>query len=316
MNSETANAKITEAMIAALEKGIVPWHQPWRSGLPLSMWSGNPYRGINVIILGLSAVIKGYSSPWWGSFDRIAEASGCERVERDPDDPKKGHYWVSPDGQSRGIRRGEKSATVYFWERRTKPDPDFPDDRDKDIHFTSTYSRPVFNMDQADFPDGIPAKYAMREVGALPEPEKVFTEYLNREHIMLNTGSAAWYEMDPDEITLPARSMFESPEAYVSAALHEGSHSTGHPSRLNRPGVARFDHFGSGQYAKEELVAEMGAAMLCAMLEVEGVFDNSAAYIAGWLKRLKSDPAMLRAAARDAQKAADLIMGTDEEEES
>lgn len=316
MKSDEANRQITTAMIEALERGVVPWHCPWKSGAPTSLFSGKPYKGINVLILGLTAIVKGYTSQYWGTFDRIAELAGCEKVWRNPEDPSKGFYWRSPDGKARGIRKGEKSVLVYFWEHRTKPDPDDPDNRDSDIHYTYTTYKVVFNLDQADFPDGLPGKYTtIREIGELPDAEKVFAGYLHRENINLKLGRVAAYDPDPDDMILPPRGMFESAEKYYSTALHECTHSTGHKFRLDRPGIRNFNHFGSGQYAKEELVAEMGAAMLCRMLGVEGVFDNSAAYIAGWLEKLKGEPGLIRAAAGEAQKAVDLIMNTDTEEE-
>lgn len=309
MKTAQANEEITTAMIAALEKGIIPWQRPWRSGIPTSLWSGKPYRGINVLILGLASAIKGYTSPYWGTFERIAELSGCVKT---PKANGKGHYWASPDGQHRGVRKGEHHVPIYFWKHLVKPDPDDPDNRDADIHSVFATVKQVFSLDQADFPDGVPEKYqvTLADIGELAEPEKIFTGYLHREGIKLVTGGAAFYTpgLDPDELTLPPRGMFGSPEAYYSTAWHEAVHSTGHKSRLKRTGVEEIDHFGSGRYAREELIAEMGAAMLCAMLGIEGVFDNSVAYCQSWAKAAKGDISLIRSAATAAQKAVDLIL--------
>ena len=108
---------------------------------------------------------------------------------------------------------------------------------------------------------------------------------------------------------MPLRTQFKSPAHYYSTAFHETSHSTGAPTRLNRPGVAEFDHFGSGQYAQEELVAQMGAAMLLAEtgLDDPSLFENSAAYIQSWLGALANDRSLVVSAARQAYKAVELI---------
>ena len=105
------------------------------------------------------------------------------------------------------------------------------------------------------------------------------------------------------------RSQFRSAQDYYATAFHEAAHSTGHPSRLNRPGITAFDHFGSDRYAREELVAEMTSSVLCAESGIDNpeLFDNSAAYIAGWLSALNHERTLVVAAAAQAQRACDLI---------
>jgi antirestriction protein ArdC len=122
-------------------------------------------------------------------------------------------------------------------------------------------------------------------------------------------GDRAAYQPATDTIQLPLRSQFRSAEHYYATAFHEAAHSTGHQSRLNRPGIAAFDHFGSDKYAREELVAEMTSSILCAETGIDHpeLFDNSAAYIAGWLSALNHDHNLVVAAAAQAQRAGDLI---------
>jgi antirestriction protein ArdC len=119
----------------------------------------------------------------------------------------------------------------------------------------------------------------------------------------------AAYQPATDTIRLPQVSQFQSPEHYYATAFHEAAHSTGHQSRLNRPGIAAFDHCGSDKYAREELVAEMTSSILCAETGIDELelFDNSAAYIAGWLSTLDHDQRLVVAAAAQAQRACDLI---------
>jgi antirestriction protein ArdC len=109
---------------------------------------------------------------------------------------------------------------------------------------------------------------------------------------------------------MPNRNSFESAEHYYGTLFHELTHSTGHPKRLNRQTLTEFEFFGDDNYSREELVAEMGAAFLCGFTGIENrIIDNSASYLASWLKVLKEDHRMLLVAASQAQKAADMILG-------
>jgi antirestriction protein ArdC len=120
----------------------------------------------------------------------------------------------------------------------------------------------------------------------------------------------AYYRPSVDAINMPRPELFDSPEEYYSTLFHELTHSTGHARRLNRPTLTDLCPFGSTNYSKEELVAEMGAAFLCGICGIENrTVDNSAAYIASWLRVLKHDKQMVILAAAQAQRAADFIQG-------
>jgi antirestriction protein ArdC len=308
MKSSEAYEEITEKMVEALKAGTVPWRRPWTSaGLPRSLASGKPYRGVNVWVLGLTAMAENYASPHWGTFNRIAELCGMEKVARKTG---KGSFWVSPDDTPRGIRKGEKSTVIYYWEHKVRPDPDFPDDRDKDIHAVFVKYDRVFNLDQAD---AVPEKYKMNTVPVeeIPDAQAVLDGYISRGPALIHGGSQAYYTSVDDTITLPARESFTGSPEYYSTAFHEAGHSTGHSKRLKRPGVEDFDHFGSDKYGKEELVAEMTSAMVCSATGIETTFDNSAAYIASWIKAIKGDVSLVTQAASAAQAAADLILVED-----
>ena len=109
---------------------------------------------------------------------------------------------------------------------------------------------------------------------------------------------------------MPSRNAFDSPEEYYSTLFHELTHSTGHTSRVGRDGIEKLNTFGSESYSKEELIAEMGAAMLCGVAGIERkTLSNSAAYLKSWIDVLKSDARMVVSAASQAQKAADYIQG-------
>jgi antirestriction protein ArdC len=169
----------------------------------------------------------------------------------------------------------------------------------------------VFNADQAD---GLPERFYPQDGDAPAEvasAEVVMKDYLSREGGPGLTwgGSRAFYLPGTDTITLPARESFKDESYLYGTVFHEMTHSTGHESRLNRPGVAEFDHFGSARYGKEELCAEMGAAFLAAMTGTDQHFDNSAAYLASWLRTIKGDPKLVVQAAAQAQHAVDHILG-------
>jgi len=167
----------------------------------------------------------------------------------------------------------------------------------------------VFNAAQADrLPDRFyPVPGQDPEITA---PQEVLDRYLAEGPQLLHVpGDRADYHPASDTIRLPLRSQFRSAEYYYATAFHEAGHSTGHPDRLNRPGIAAFDHFGSGQYAREELAAQMTSSLLCAQTGIDNpeTFGNSASYIAGWLSALNDDHKLVIAAAAQAQRACDLI---------
>jgi len=298
-------ADVTATIMEALESGTAPWHKPWRAGqLPLSISTGKPYRGINPVLLNMAGGIAGYASPWWGTFGKIAEKSGMVKImnlgrER----------WMSPDGQPRGVRKGEKSTMVTFWKKIMVDDRDNPG-RKRPVFMLRVYR--VFNAEQADWPDGAPA-YETRdrnEGERIHEAEQMVKGYLARGGPGLSEGGdRAYYHPASDTIRVPRFADHDGPDEFYSTVFHECGHSTGHASRLNRPGIAELDHFGSGKYAKEELAAEFTAAMLCGITGITTAVDNSAAYLRGWLSRLAADPKLAVQAAGLAQRAADLIQG-------
>jgi antirestriction protein ArdC len=284
--SDTIHRMITERMIAALERGTVPWHKPWHAaaGRPRSMSTGQPYRGVNVFLLGLTAAEQGYASPYWGTYRQISYLGGQ-------------------------VRRGEHSTLVIFWKQaeHAEPDPQAGEPATRQLPVLRYYR--VFNTAQADSLPGrfYPEPGQDHEITA---PQEVLDRYLAEGPKLLHRpGDRADYHPASDTIRLPLRSQFRSAEDYCATAFHEAGHSTGHPDRLNRPGIAAFDHFGSGQYAREELAAQMTSSLLCAQtgIDNEEIFGNSASYIAGWLSALNDDKRLVITAAAQAQHACDLI---------
>jgi antirestriction protein ArdC len=287
--SDTIHKIVTDRMIAALQRGTVPWRKPWQAatGQPRSMSTGQPYRGINPFLLGLTAAEEGYSSPYWGTYRQVSELGGQ-------------------------VRKGERSTLVVFWKqaRAEQRDPQTGELTVKQLPVLRYYR--VFNAAQADH---LPGRFypAPGDRSEIAHPQAVLDAYLARggPTLVHVAGDRADYHPATDIIRLPPRAQFRTPEGYYATAFHEAGHSTGHPARLNRPGIAALDHFGSGRYAREELIAQMTSSLLGAQTGIDdpATFANSASYIAGWLRALDNDHRLVIAAAAHAQRASDLITG-------
>jgi antirestriction protein ArdC len=277
MTKNDVYQEVTDRIIAALEAGTVPWRKPWRTvnhGGPYSIRGGKPYRGINIFLLGLA----GYSDPRWGTYKAIAEAGGQ-------------------------VRKGEKGTRVILW----KPVPKKTGEVERDGYMLLRQYT-VFNAEQAD---GLPPldDSPVPEFEANERAAALADGYLSHGGPGLMHGySGAYYTPATDIVRMPAHEDFAYRDAYYRTLFHELAHSTGHESRLDRLEPALF---GTDPYAREELVAEMTAAMLGGLAGLEqGDTDDSAAYIASWLKKLRDDRRLVIQAAAQAQKAADLIAGT------
>ena len=290
---------VTNLIIEQLEAGVVPWHQPWQStggALPRSMSTGRAYRGVNSLLLSMYGDMAGYSSPWWGTYKQIAALGGQ-------------------------VRKGEHGSTIVLYKTFTKTETDAKGDEvERRIPIMRAFV--VFNAGQAD---GLPERYtAVTEAvtnqhDRIEVAESIVAGYVMGEGPRVeHGGDRACYSPLLDLVRLPELASFDSPEAYYSTTFHELTHSTGHSSRLDREGIAGLLNghaFGSPLYAAEELVAEMGAAMLCAAVGIEQAahVPQSASYIDNWLTVLKGDTKLVLKAAAAAQRAVDLIVPDDDE---
>ena len=277
-------ANVTARIVAALERGVVPWVRPWSTGmdtLPMNASSCRPYRGVNVLLLELEAQANGYALNRWLTYRQALELGGQ-------------------------VRRGGHGVTVVFWKLRkvsatadAYPAEDDPDLPERVIPLLRAYT--VFNVAQVD---GLPA-----ELSTVPsptwEPEARAEELLLMSGATIRHGGAlAFYQPSTDEIHLPPRQWFPRRDRYYATALHELTHWSSHPSRCNRQLGQRF---GDDAYAAEELIAEMGAAFLCAHCRIDGQLEH-ASYLASWLKVLRTDKRAIFVAATKAQQAADYVL--------
>src|ERR1700676_5031341 len=271
---------VTEQIIRQLEQGVAPWHKPWRTETPCNLVSGKPYRGINVFLLAS----QGYESRYWLQFKQAKKLGGH-------------------------VKKGEPSSLVTFWNiGEEKIVRDTNGNERKSRPFLLKFYR-IFNVCQTE---GIAeklglGKYAHR-VASIERCEAIVKGMPNPPAIQQD--ARAWNRPSTDTVGMPARGLFNSPEEYYSTLFHELTHSTGHASRVGRDGIEQLNTFGSESYSKEELIAEMGAAMLCGVAGIERkTLSNTAAYLKSWIDVLKSDSRIVVSAASQAQKAADYIQG-------
>ena len=271
---------ITDQIIAAIESGAGEFRLPWHRSAgnimrPVNIASKNAYRGVNILTLWATADAKGYTSGTWGTYKQWAEA-GAQ------------------------VRKGEKSAYIVFYKEITVGTDD-SDEADTRLFARAT---PVFAAEQVD---GFTAPVIETPATVIPPIERAEAFVAATGASITHGGNRAFYRPSTDSIQLPPREAFigsptsTAAEAYYSTLFHELVHLSGHESRCNRQFGKRF---GDHAYAMEELVAELGAAFLCADL---GVTDapraDHAQYLDHWLTVMKSDKKAIFTAASKASEA-------------
>ncbi|WP_427788475.1 ArdC family protein [Brevundimonas diminuta] len=269
-------ARITNQIIDQLEAGVRPWTQPWVGGHPVTRplrHDGTPYTGVNILLLWSEACKRGFASSTWMTF-RQALALGAR------------------------VRKGEKGSTVVYANQIVRSENvDEGEEVEQRIPFLKAYT--VFNVEQID---DLPAAWRPTQPEAVNPDERL--EAVERFFAGLGAdirhgGSAAYYVRASDRVQMPPFETFCDAVAYYATLGHECVHWTGHETRMAR------DFSRSAQaYAREELVAELGAAFLCADLGLElEPREDHAAYIDYWLEVLKADKRFLFSAAAHAQRA-------------
>ncbi len=275
-----AYQEITGRIILALQHGTVPWRTPWGARGHRNARSGRPYRGINTLVLSMSALERGWDDPRWLTY-RQSEAAG-------------GH-----------VRRGEHGTRVVLWkwiERKDSDDPETPERYPLLRLFT------VFNVAQCAGLE-LPPVDGVVGPDPLERAEAIVRGYAGGPTVHRD-ADCAYYLAAQDEVHLPPRDAFADADGYYATLLHELAHSTGHPRRLAREGYQAAAPFGSELYSQEELVAEFAAAFLGSEAGIDpSRVEQSAAYIGSWLEALQGDRRLAVIAAAQAQRAADHILG-------
>ena len=287
--------EITEKIIADLERGIVPWVQPWTStkqlcplGLPVNGLTRRSYSGINILLLWSALEERGFASPYWVTFKQCIAMGGS-------------------------VRKGEKGTHVYFADKfvpqKEKARVAETGDEPNSIAFLKRYT--VFNAVQCDgLPKGLiagPAANTERQI--VPEAGALIGATGADFRI---GGDQAFYVPSEDFIRIPNQTAYSDQINYYRTAFHELGHWTGHKTRLDRNLTTKF---GTVDYAREELVAEMATAFVCASLGIVPTVRH-ADYIGNWLQVLKEDARAIVKAASLASKACDFILAFKAEAQS
>lgn len=286
---------VTNRVIEQLEQGIIPWSKPWmltgcEEALAISYASRKPYSFLNQLLLGRNGE--------WLTFPQIEALNGR-------------------------VKKGAKASFVVFYKRYTKKKT-VTDENGNEVEKTKAI--PVlkhFNVFHIEDCEGIDSKIIPAELPEQPEDElepvemaeAVVKGYLSTQQSLRlrndRPSDNAHYSPMFDEVVVPMMKQYKVVDEYYSTLFHELVHSTGTKERCARPELYTINHFGSKDYSREELVAELGAQMLCHKTGISGeaAFKNSVAYIGGWVKKLKEDTKAIVWAASRAEKAARYILG-------
>lgn len=271
---------VTDRIVAALEQGVAPW-APSHTAAPLTLprngATGRPYSGLNVLLLWIAG--QGYASAEWYTFNQARALGAC-------------------------VRRGERGTAVTFWREIPRRKAEAGDEEETPARRVPLLRRfVVFNRAQID---GLP------DAPAAETPRTAWERIEAAEALVQRTGARVTeaaarpcYLPATDAVHMPARGAYADPEGFYADLLHELAHWTGHPARLARPMCGAF---GSPDYAREELVAELASAFTCAALGITGKLTH-AEYLGAWLRILREDKRAIFAAAAAARRAADYLTG-------
>lgn len=272
---------VTNRIIAELEKGQIPWQKPWtgvRSGA-YNRITKRPYSLLNQMLLQHT-----------------------------------GEYATFKQWQDLGVhvRKGKKSEIVVFWKifESKETNPDTGEIEVKKIPLLRYYN--VFHISQVDGVEPLAPEQLNNEVEPIEAGDRIITDYITREHLNFIEckSNQAYYSPSNDTVVVPLKEQYNLINEYYSTTFHELTHSTGHKDRLNRLQTGAVAAFGSENYSKEELVAEIGSATLMSIagIETPKTFRNSTAYIQNWLQVLRNDNKFIVSASSKAEKAVNYIL--------
>lgn len=271
---ETITGRIVAILEAGKATGSVTWRGQGETGrMPYNLKTGQPYGGANVLSLWITAEERSYASPAWLTFKQARDLGGC-------------------------VRKGEKSTLGIYYDSYEKAERgEAGEEEVRRVKFAKAFH--LFNVEQVD---GVER----------PDPSGSWNPLEKAEGVVANCGASvveggtrAFYNPVKDEIRLPDRGRFRSPENFYVVGFHELGHWTGNRKRLARDLSHRF---GSEAYAMEELVAELASAFLCAETGVDGKLEHHANYVESWLRVLKKDKRAIVTAAAAAGKAAAFVL--------
>ena len=287
---------VTDKIMALLEKGVAPWRQTWSSyGLARNYVSGKTYNGINKILMNNTI----HPIPYFLSFKQAKALNGT-------------------------IKKGAKGEMVFYFNVFYKDanNKTISEEQAKTLKATGQDFKKlstlryfhVFNVADIEGVEFNTPEVELKENEQIERCESIIKDMPNRPEIQFNNANEAYYNALQDFINMPDIKQFTNSAEYYTTLFHEAIHSTGHKNRLNRKGITEPNKFGSIPYSMEELIAEMGAAFLSAEAGINygEIVENNAAYLQGWLNKLKEDKRFIFKTAGRAQQAARYILGNNE----
>lgn len=280
---------VTDRIIEQLEQGIIPWQRPWHGVIDgaISYTSRRPYSFLNQMLLGEAGEYL--------TFNQIQALGGK-------------------------IKKGAKAKMVVFYKMlkvekkviKEGSDPTNPEYEKKEHITPMLRYYNVFHLNDTEGIESKMDKTPEKKVNPIEKAEDIINTYVGKETLKFvsKPSNRAYYSPTFDEVVVPLISQFDIAEEYYSTSFHELVHSTGHPRRCNRD-ECKVVHFGSNDYSKEELCAEIGSAMLLNIVGIDTskTFKNSIAYLQGWLRALRSDNRFIVSASSKAEKAVKYILG-------
>lgn len=297
---------VTNKIVNALNQGVIPWIKPWTttglqddSPFPINAITRRPYAGINIPLLWAEARLRGYRQDRWLTYNQARKAGGH-------------------------VRKGEQSTLAVLYKPMSKEAHDEEGQVVRDeqghvrmVHFALLRTHCLFNIEQTE---ELPNEEQHYDEG---EDPMAFIDHAPAERLLAGSGARiehrygddAFYLPIRDLIQLPTKAQFVDVGSYYATALHELTHWSGHHSRLNREGITGGYGFGSAAYAFEELVAEMGAAFLCALTCTQGELRHEE-YLASWLKILKEDKRAIFRASGLAREASEYLLALQSDQAS
>lgn len=270
---------VTEKIITELKNGVIPWSKPWSGTKAINYVTRKEYKGINTLLLQKSGEYL--------TFNQIKALKGS-------------------------LKKGSKASMIVFYKISTSKEKE-AEAKDKNYFILRYYN--VFHISDCE---GIESKIKTFEHDTITEAEEVIKNYNTKPAITNDDSNSAFYSPSSDFINIPSINHFPKIEEYYSTLFHESIHSTGHTSRLNRfINESKNAAFGSEEYSKEELIAEIGSAMLCNSVGIlDNTIKNTTAYLQSWIKVLQNDNKFIIQASSKAQKAVNFILNIKEAEEA
>lgn len=287
--TQEISQKVTDMVVQAIKDGKqLPWNKPWTDNnifsMPYSVTSNKPYKGSNIVALWVASMVNDWSDNRWITFNEAKKRGGT-------------------------VKKGSKGTQIVNWSPVIKKVEQDDGSTKDEVAFMRPSVYTVFNVEQTEGVEGLPEPELFEPVPITEAEQAALSRYADAPPISNKMQDAAFWRPSTDEIIMPLREQFANIDGYVSTLFHELVHSTGHSSRLDRTDLGDKYATHNDARGEEELIAEIGSAILAARLGLELNLEQTAAYAQSWLRALENDPDMITKAAQRADAAVGYILG-------